>query len=119
MIDPKVVEMQMYKDLPHLAVPVVTSPKKVLLALRWCINEMERRYELFAEAGCRKLEEYDNRHMRQMARRARRAGTATTGTLPLVRRSVAAPLLCIRRSLSPSAEDAGAKTPTPNFASSS
>jgi S-DNA-T family DNA segregation ATPase FtsK/SpoIIIE len=82
MIDPKVVEMQMYKDLPHLAVPVVTSPKKVLLALRWCINEMERRYELFAEAGCRKLEEYNNRHLRQQQRRARRAGTVQPELFP-------------------------------------
>ena len=82
MIDPKVVEMQMYKDLPHLAVPVVTSPKKVLLALRWCINEMERRYELFAEAGCRKLEEYNNRHLRQQQRRARRAGSVQPELFP-------------------------------------
>ncbi|MEM1295148.1 MAG: DNA translocase FtsK [Verrucomicrobiota bacterium] len=59
MIDPKVVEMQVYHTLPHLAVPVVTDPKKVLLALQWCINEMERRYELFARYGCRKLEEYN------------------------------------------------------------
>lgn len=82
MIDPKVVEMQIYKDLPHLAVPVVTNPKKVLLALRWCINEMERRYELFAEAGCRKLEEYNNRHQRQMQRRARRAGVMQPELFP-------------------------------------
>jgi S-DNA-T family DNA segregation ATPase FtsK/SpoIIIE len=82
MIDPKVVEMQMYKDLPHLAVPVVTSPKKVLLALRWCINEMERRYELFAEAGCRKLEEYNNRHVRQQQRRARRAAALQPELFP-------------------------------------
>tara|TARA_R110002096_G_scaffold100173_5_gene221982 strand:+ start:14517 stop:17234 length:2718 start_codon:yes stop_codon:yes gene_type:complete len=59
MIDPKVVEMQVYHTLPHLAVPVVTDPKKVLLALQWSINEMERRYELFARYGCRKLEEYN------------------------------------------------------------
>jgi len=42
MIDPKVVEMQGYKDLPHLALPVVTDPKLSLLALRWVVNEMEK-----------------------------------------------------------------------------
>ena len=49
MIDPKVVEMQVYNSLPHLVVPVVTDPKKVLLALRWVIDEMEKRYKIFAQ----------------------------------------------------------------------
>ena len=51
MIDPKVVEMQVYNTLPHLVIPVVTDPKKVLLALRWVIDEMEKRYKIFAKAG--------------------------------------------------------------------
>ena len=59
MIDPKVVEMQLYNDLPHMVVPVVTDPKKVLLALRWVINEMERRYSLFAQKGTRNFEGYN------------------------------------------------------------
>src|SRR5690606_22982519 len=49
MIDPKVVEMQQYNRLPHLVVPVVTDPKKVVLALRWVVNEMEKRYQIFAK----------------------------------------------------------------------
>ncbi len=49
MIDPKVVEMQLYNTLPHLITPVVTEPKKVLLALRWVIDEMDRRYLIFAQ----------------------------------------------------------------------
>ncbi len=61
MIDPKVVEMQIYNDLPHLVVPVVTDPKKVLLALRWVVNEMERRYEMFAKVGCRKFDSFNSR----------------------------------------------------------
>lgn len=65
MIDPKVVEMQMFNSLPHLAVPVVTNPKKVLLALRWCLNEMERRYEMFAKVKVRKLEEFNKRANRK------------------------------------------------------
>ena len=49
MIDPKVVELQMYNKLPHLVVPVVTDPKKVILALRWVVQEMEKRYKIFAQ----------------------------------------------------------------------
>lgn len=54
-IDPKMVEMQAYQSLPHLAFPIVTDPKKVLLALRWLIDEMERRYKMFARAGVRNI----------------------------------------------------------------
>ena len=54
-IDPKMVEMQGYQSLPHLAFPIVTDPKKVLLALRWVIDEMERRYKLFARVGVRNI----------------------------------------------------------------
>ena len=52
MIDPKVVEMQIYNELPHLVTPVVTDPKKVLLALRWVVDEMELRYQIFAKTAC-------------------------------------------------------------------
>jgi S-DNA-T family DNA segregation ATPase FtsK/SpoIIIE len=61
MIDPKVVEMQMYNALPHLAFPVVTDPKKVLLALRWVIDEMEKRYKIFAQAGVRNITSFNAR----------------------------------------------------------
>jgi len=54
-IDPKMVEMQGYQSLPHLAFPIVTDPKKVLLALRWVIDEMERRYRMFARVGVRNI----------------------------------------------------------------
>src|ERR1041385_3980396 len=54
-IDPKTVEMQGYQSLPHLAFPIVTDPKKVLLALRWVIDEMERRYKMFARMGVRNI----------------------------------------------------------------
>jgi S-DNA-T family DNA segregation ATPase FtsK/SpoIIIE len=54
-IDPKMVEMQAYQSLPHLELPIVTDPKKVLLALRWLIDEMERRYKMFARAGVRNI----------------------------------------------------------------
>jgi S-DNA-T family DNA segregation ATPase FtsK/SpoIIIE len=61
MIDPKVVEMQHYNSLPHLAFPVVTDPKKVLLALRWLIDEMERRYKIFARVGVRNIISFNAR----------------------------------------------------------
>ena len=61
MIDPKVVEMQIYNSLPHLVIPVVTDPKKVLLALRWVIDEMEKRYKIFAQAGVRNITGFNAR----------------------------------------------------------
>ena len=61
MIDPKVVEMQVYNSLPHLFIPVVTDPKKVLLALRWLIDEMERRYKIFARVGVRNITSFNVR----------------------------------------------------------
>jgi S-DNA-T family DNA segregation ATPase FtsK/SpoIIIE len=55
MVDPKVVEMEMYTPLPHLITPVVNDPHKVPLALRWAVNEMENRYRVLAKAKCRNL----------------------------------------------------------------
>jgi S-DNA-T family DNA segregation ATPase FtsK/SpoIIIE len=60
-IDPKMVEMQGYQTLPHLAFPIVTDPKKVLLALRWLIDEMERRYKMFARVGVRNIVGFNGR----------------------------------------------------------
>jgi len=61
MIDPKVVELQHYNALPHLVVPVVTDTKKVLLALRWVVNEMEKRYKIFARVGVRNIKSFNDR----------------------------------------------------------
>ena len=61
LIDPKVVELQVYNRLPHLVVPVVTEPKKVLLALRWVIVEMEKRYRYMAKAGVRNIATFNTR----------------------------------------------------------
>jgi len=55
MVDPKIVEMQVYNDLPHMLIPVVTEPKKVPGALKYLIGEMERRYQIFAKAGVRNI----------------------------------------------------------------
>ena len=66
-IDPKMVEMQAYQSLPHLAFPIVTDPKKVLLALRWLIDEMERRYRMFARAGVRNIVGFNARPKKKPA----------------------------------------------------
>src|SRR5207237_9085037 len=68
MIDPKVVELQMFNTLPHLVVPVVTDPKKVLLALRWVIDEMEKRYKIFAQAGVRNITSFNGRPAKKTQR---------------------------------------------------
>lgn len=61
LVDPKVVEMQQFNCAPHLVVPVVTEAKKVTLALRWCINEMEKRFQILAKAGVRNITAFNNR----------------------------------------------------------
>jgi len=61
LVDPKVVEMQQFGVIPHLVVPVVTEAKKTILALRWCINEMEKRFQILAKAGVRNIAAFNNR----------------------------------------------------------
>jgi S-DNA-T family DNA segregation ATPase FtsK/SpoIIIE len=61
LVDPKMVEMHQYNGLPHLVVPVVTEAKKVTLALRWCINEMEKRFQILAKAGVRNIASFNTR----------------------------------------------------------
>jgi len=59
MIDPKVVELSVYNGIPHLLIPVVTDPKKASGALSWAVSEMESRYNMFAETGCRDLKGFN------------------------------------------------------------
>lgn len=59
MVDPKVVELSVYNGIPHLLIPVVTDPKKAAAALNWAVNEMNKRYKLFAEASVRNIESYN------------------------------------------------------------
>jgi S-DNA-T family DNA segregation ATPase FtsK/SpoIIIE len=61
LVDPKQVELQVYNAIPHLVVPVVTDPKKVLLALRWVIKEMENRYKILAKVGLRNITSFNAR----------------------------------------------------------
>ena len=59
MIDPKVVELAPYADIPHMLLPVVTDMKQAATALRWAVDEMERRYQLFANAGTKNIVTYN------------------------------------------------------------
>jgi DNA segregation ATPase FtsK/SpoIIIE, S-DNA-T family len=59
MVDPKMLELSVYEGIPHLLLPVVTDPKKAALALRWAVEEMERRYHLLSEAGVRNIAGYN------------------------------------------------------------
>ncbi len=59
LVDPKRVELTRYNGLPHLLSPVIVEPDKVISALRWLMAEMDRRYKLFAQAGARNIESYN------------------------------------------------------------
>ncbi len=59
LVDPKQVEMAPYEDIPHLLTPVITEPDKTISALKWAVNEMERRYKLLAEHKVRDIQSYN------------------------------------------------------------
>ncbi|GAB6088178.1 FtsK/SpoIIIE family DNA translocase [Alkaliphilus crotonatoxidans] len=61
LIDPKVVELNQYNGIPHLLIPVVTDPKKATSALNWAVQEMTRRYQLFAENGVKDISSYNEK----------------------------------------------------------
>ena len=62
LIDPKVVELSIYNNIPHLAIPVVTDPKKASAALNWAVREMERRYQIFSENHVRDIKAYNKKN---------------------------------------------------------
>ena len=61
MVDPKMLELSVYEGIPHLLLPVVTDPKKAAMALKWAVDEMERRYELMKNAGVRDVRGYNRK----------------------------------------------------------
>lgn len=61
LVDPKQVEMASYEDIPHLLTPVITEPEKTISALKWAVNEMERRYKLLAEKRIKDIKTYNNK----------------------------------------------------------
>ena len=68
MIDPKMLELSIYEGIPHLLLPVVTDPKKANLALRWAVEEMERRYDMLATMGVRDISTFNEKVGKQMAK---------------------------------------------------
>jgi S-DNA-T family DNA segregation ATPase FtsK/SpoIIIE len=66
MIDPKMLELSDYEGIPHLLLPVVTNPKKAAVALKWLVDEMERRYTVLAEKGVRNIEHYHQRMEKEL-----------------------------------------------------
>jgi S-DNA-T family DNA segregation ATPase FtsK/SpoIIIE len=71
MVDPKVVEMQMYNALPHMLIPVVTEAKKVPGALKWLIAEMEHRYQIFAKTNVRNIAGFNAKLMKDKEEQAK------------------------------------------------
>ncbi len=67
MIDPKRIELTLYKDLPHLIYPVISDPKDATLALKWAVADMENRYQLLAEKGVRNIEAYNRKIAKELA----------------------------------------------------
>ena len=61
MVDPKMLELSVYDDIPHLLLPVVTDPKKAAVALRWGVREMERRYQQLSAMGVRNIDGYNRK----------------------------------------------------------
>jgi S-DNA-T family DNA segregation ATPase FtsK/SpoIIIE len=61
MVDPKMLELSIYEGIPHLLLPVVTDPKKANLALRWAVEEMDKRYDLLAQQGVRDIIGYNDK----------------------------------------------------------
>jgi S-DNA-T family DNA segregation ATPase FtsK/SpoIIIE len=76
MIDPKMLELSVYADIPHLLTPVVTEPRKAIVALKWVVREMENRYRLMSQLGVRNIAGYNER-----VAEARRKGEVLTRTV--------------------------------------
>ena len=76
MIDPKMLELSIYDGIPHLLTPVVTDPKKAVVALKWSVREMEERYKKMSKIGVRNIDGYNNR-----AKEAKKSGERFTRTI--------------------------------------
>src|SRR3546814_20509030 len=71
MIDPKMLELSMYEDIPHLLAPVVTEPPKAVRALKWAVEQMEDRYRMMASVGVRSLSSFNEKEIGSAACRER------------------------------------------------
>jgi len=82
MIDPKMLELSDYDGVPHMLLPVVTNPKKAAAALKWLVDEMERRYTVLAEKGVRNIEHYNQKMEKDLKEKGKvykRKGDALEG----------------------------------------
>ncbi|MEM1419863.1 MAG: DNA translocase FtsK 4TM domain-containing protein [Pseudomonadota bacterium] len=82
MIDPKMLELSVYNDIPHLLAPVVTDPKKAVAALKWVVREMEERYQKMAKLQVRGLDSYNQKVAEALARGERFERVVQTGFDP-------------------------------------
>jgi len=78
MIDPKMLELSVYDGIPHLLAPVVTEPKKAVVALKWVVREMEKRYRKMSAFGVRNIEGYNARCAEMQKSEEQKGGTPTT-----------------------------------------
>ena len=67
LIDPKMLELSVYEDIPHLLTPVVTDPKKAVFALKWVVKEMENRYKLMSSLNVKNINSYNNKVLRTIS----------------------------------------------------
>jgi S-DNA-T family DNA segregation ATPase FtsK/SpoIIIE len=79
MVDPKMLELSVYDGIPHLLTPVVTDPKKAVVALKWAVREMEERYKKMSKLGVRNIEGYNVRVAEAKAKGERLSRTVHTG----------------------------------------
>jgi DNA segregation ATPase FtsK/SpoIIIE, S-DNA-T family len=79
MVDPKMLELSVYDGIPHLLTPVVTDPKKAVVALKWAVREMEERYKRMAKLGVRNIDGYNARLVEAKAKREELTRTVHTG----------------------------------------
>ena len=82
MVDPKMLELSVYDGIPHLLAPVVTDPKKAVVALKWAVREMEDRYKKMAKLGVRNIDGYNARLLEARARGEVLSRTVHTGYDP-------------------------------------
>jgi S-DNA-T family DNA segregation ATPase FtsK/SpoIIIE len=79
MVDPKMLELSVYDGIPHLLTPVVTDPKKAVVALKWAVREMEERYKKMSKLGVRNIDGYNTRVMEAKSRGEELSRTVHTG----------------------------------------
>ncbi len=82
MIDPKRVELTLYNKIPHLLTPVITDPKKAIMALKWAAKEMERRYQILETNKVRDIESYHKNVLTPAIDQAKKKGNENTTELP-------------------------------------